>query len=580
MTLLQQLDILFSNALSQAGVPVDCPAIIRPSNRPSFGDYQANGIMPAAKKMGIPPRDLAQKVIGCVETNDLINKVEVAGPGFINIFLSNNWLAQINTTHHEDARCGVAKTETPKTVVMDYSHPNIAKEMAVHHIRSTVIGDAIARTLEFLGHNVIRQNHIGDWGTQFGMLIAHLEEQENSNHNTSTTALSDLESFYRESKKRFDDDSVFAEKARQYVVKLQSGDSWCLSMWKKLVNITMEQNQCLYERLNISMTPDDIMGESAYNDFLPNIVKDLETKGLLHKNEGAQVVFLEEFANKNGDPMGVIIQKSDGGYLYSTTDLAAINYRAKNLHANRIIYCVDARQAQHLEQVFTIAHKAGFVSDDVSLEHDAFGMMLGKDGKPFKTRSGSTVKLADLLNEAELRAANLLAEKSTGLTEEQKVQVIDALAMGSVKYADLSKSRTSNYVFDWDLMLSFEGNTAPYMLYAYTRIQSIFRKAGIQPSDLSGNISLNETQERSLALKLLQFSDVVNSTAREGMPHMLCTYLYELAGQFMSFYEHCPVNKEGVTSDVKTSRLLLCTLTAKTLKTGLGLLGINTIEQM
>jgi len=580
MTLLQHLDTFFSKAFSAAGIPESYSAIIRSSSRPEFGDYQANGIMAAAKKMGVSPKELAQTVIHNLEDSVLIEKAEVAGPGFINIFLNNHWLSQQIQQRGKASNCGIDKCANNETIVVDYSHPNVAKEMAVHHIRSTVIGDAIVRTLDFLGYNVIRQNHIGDWGTQFGMLIAHLEELENSNNSSSTGALSDLEVFYREAKQRFDADDIFAKKARRYVVKLQSGDSWCQNMWKKLVDITMEQNQRLYERLNISLTPNDIMGESAYNDFLPNIVKDLEAKNLLQESDGAKVVYLEEFSNKNGDPMGVIIQKKDGGYLYSTTDLAAIHYRAKNLHAKRIIYCVDARQSQHLEQIFSIAKKTGFVSDEVTLEHDAFGMMLGKDGKPFKTRSGGTIKLTELLDEAEIRAANLLAEKKSSLTEEQKVEVINVLAMSAVKYADLSKSRTSNYVFDWDLMLSFEGNTAPYILYAYTRIQSIFRKANNQPSDISGDVTLNAPEERFLALKLIQFSDVVHHAARDGMPHILCTYLYELAGELMSFYESCPINKESVSNQLKNSRLQLCSLTGQTLKIGLGLLGIETVEQM
>ncbi len=579
MTLLQQLDTLFSVALSKVGAPEGSPAIVRTAGRPEFGDYQVNGIMPVAKKMEVPPRQLAQQVIDCLTSEPLIEKTEIAGPGFINITLSNDWLVSTISDLSGD-NTSVEKTDNPQTIVVDYSHPNVAKEMAVHHIRSTVIGDAIVRILSFLGHNVIRQNHIGDWGTQFGMLIAHLEEVESSNYRASGSALSDLEKFYREAKKRFDNDKEFADKARQYVVKLQSGDDWSLSMWKKLVDTTMKQNQLLYDRLNITLKPSDIMGESAYNDFLVNIIKDLKAQCLLQENDGAKVVFLEEFTNKNGDPMGVIIQKSDGGYLYTTTDLAAINYRVKNLNANRIIYCVDARQGQHLEQVFTIARKAGFISKNVALEHYAFGMMMGKNGKPFKTRSGDTVKLADLLDEAEIRVANLLAEKNSSLTEEQKVEVINALAIGSIKYADLSKSRTSNYVFDWDLMLSFDGNTAPYMLYAYTRIHSIFKKGKTRINDANGKVILSNIQERTLALKLLQFGDAINNTAKEGEPHLLCAYLFELSGHFMSFYEHCPVNKKDINSELKASRLKLCALTANILKVGLNLLGIQTIEQM
>ncbi|MCY4329734.1 MAG: arginine--tRNA ligase [Endozoicomonadaceae bacterium] len=580
MTLLQQLDKLFYTALVNAGASADCSAVVRPGNRPEFGDYQVNGIMPAAKKMQTDPRKLAQKVVDCLENNALIKSTEIAGPGFINITLSNEWIEETASAFSNDKDCGVEKIDSPETVVVDYSHPNIAKEMAVHHLRSTVIGDAIARALEFLGYNVIRQNHIGDWGTQFGMLIAYMESLENSNDSACIAELYNLEKFYQSAKKQFDSDEAFAEKSRQYVVKLQAGDPWCTEMWKKLIDTTMEQNQVLYERLGISLTPDHIMGESAYNDFLPNIVKDLQNKGLLAEHDGAKLVYLDEFKNKNGESMGVIVQKKDDGYLYSTTDLAAIQYRTKNLHARRIIYCVDARQAQHLQQIFIIARKAGFASENVSLEHHAFGMMLGKDGKPFKTRSGQTIKLADLLDEAELRAAKLLTEKNPQLSEEQKVSVIKALTTGAIKYADLSKNRTSNYVFDWDLMLSFDGNTAPYMLYAYTRIKSIFRKNAIDVAKLNEKIVLTNTEERALALKLLQFNEVIKNVAKEGMPHFLCTYLYELAGNFMSFYECCPVSRQNIDTNVKNSRLQLCLFAANVLKVGLNLLGINTVEQM
>ena len=580
MTLLQQLELIFSQALADAGASAGYPAIVRPASRPAFGDYQVNGIMSAAKNLGVTPREFADRVIQCVADDDRIERLEIAGPGFINIFMENTWIADTVTACAPDAGYGVEKADAQETIVVDYSHPNVAKDMAVHHIRSTVIGDAIVRIYDFLGHNVIRQNHIGDWGTQFGMLIGYLKELENSNKSTETATLTDFEGFYKEAKKRFDSDELFADNARKYVVKLQQNDPECMRMWEKLVSITMQQNQQLYERLHVLLTPEDTMGESAYNDFLPHIVHELQARDLLQEHEGAKVVYLNEFTNKNGDPMGVIIQKNDGGFLYTTTDLAAIHYRTRNLHAGRIIYCVDARQAQHLQQVFAIAYKAGFATQEVCMEHYAFGMMLGKDGKPYKTRTGATIKLSDLLDEAELRVANLLAERNSTLTEEEKVNVIDALAVGSIKYADLSKSRTSNYIFDWDQMLSFDGNTAPYILYAYTRIQSIFRKANVQSSDINYKVILTEKQERTLALKLLQFGDAVYHTAKEGMPHLLCTYLFSVAGEFMSFYECCPVNKEEVHIETRHSRLQLCFLTANILKTGLGLLGIKTVEKM
>lgn len=580
MNVLKLLESKVKEALIAAGAPADTPAMIRPSARANFGDYQCNAVMAAAKKMGMPPRDLAEKVIGYLDLAGIASKLEVAGPGFINITLENQWLAHGLEAARHDLRVGVATADKPQTVVVDYSAPNVAKEMHVGHLRSTIIGDAMARTLAFLGHSVIRQNHLGDWGTQFGMLIAHLEDLEKESPEALSMELSDLESFYREAKKQFDESEEFATRARRYVVQLQAGDEFCRKLWKKLVDVTLSHNQETYDRLNVSLTPADVMGESAYNDMLPTIIRQLDERGLLQEDQGAKVVFLDEFKNKDGEPMGVIVEKSGGGFLYTTTDLAAIRHRCHTLNADRVIYSVDARQGQHFDQVFTIARKAGFATENASLEHHPFGMMLGKDGRPFKTRAGTTIKLANLLDEAEERAAAVVASKSSDLSEEQKVNVIRAVAIGSVKYADLSKNRTSDYVFDWDNMLAFEGNTAPYMLYAYTRVQSIFRKAGVDAAELNDAIIIEHDAERALALTLNRFSEVVESMAREGLPHYLCGYLYDLAGEFMSFYEACPINKEGVEPSVRSSRLQLSALTAKTLRTGLDLLGIETVEQM
>ncbi len=580
MNILKLLENQVVKALIAAGAPADTPPMVRPSARANFGDYQCNAVMAAAKKMGVSPRELAQKVIDNLALDGIAEKAEIAGPGFINIHLDPAWLATGLQNAANDERAGVKEADKKQTIVVDYSAPNVAKEMHVGHLRSTIIGDASVRTLEFLGHKVIRQNHLGDWGTQFGMLIAHLEELEKENQEALGMELADLETFYRAAKKRFDEDQNFAERARNYVVQLQAGDEYCMKLWKKLVDVTLAHNQETYDRLNVSLTPADVMGESAYNDSLPVIIKELGNKDLLTEDQGAQVVFLDEFKNKLGEAMGVIVQKSDGGFLYTTTDLAAIRHRCHTLNANRILYYVDARQGQHFEQIFNIVRKAGFATENVELEHHAFGMMLGKDGKPFKTRSGGTIKLADLLDEAEERAARVIASKSADLDEEQKVRVIKAVAMGSVKYADLSKNRTSDYIFDWDNMLSFEGNTAPYLLYAYTRIMSIFRKAGITERDLNGQITIMESAERDLALKIHQFSETLDSVAKEGMPHQLCGYLYELAGAFMKFYEACPVNKEGVAEETRASRLIVCALTARVLKRGLDLLGIETVEQM
>ena len=580
MNILRLLEDRVIKALVAAGAPADTPAMVRPSARANFGDYQCNAVMAAAKKMGMNPRELAQKVMDHLDLEGIASKVEIAGPGFINIYLATQWLASAVQEAIHDSRAGVSETDERQTVVVDYSAPNVAKEMHVGHLRSTIIGDATTRTLEFLGHKVIRQNHLGDWGTQFGMLIAHLEDLEKESQEAMSMELSDLETFYREAKKHFDDNPEFAARARNYVVRLQAGDEYCLKLWKKLVNITLAHNQETYDRLNVSLTSADVMGESAYNDTLPVIIKLLEEKRLLSVDNGAKVVFLDEFKNKDGDPMGVIVEKSGGGFLYATTDLAAIRHRCHTLNADRILYYVDARQGQHFEQVYAIARKAGFASEHVSLEHHAFGMMLGKDGKPFKTRAGTTIKLSDLLNEAEERAAAVIASKSGDLSEEQKVNVIRAVAIGSVKYADLSKNRTSDYVFDWDNMLAFEGNTAPYLLYAFTRITSIFRKAGISESDLHGEVIIEDDAERELVFQLCRFSEVLESVAREGLPHQLCAYLYDISGAFMKFYEACPVNREGVAPHLRNSRLQICALTGKILHLGLGLLGIETVEQM
>ena len=566
------------HAMIAAGAPPECDALIKQSAKAQFGDYQANGIMAVAKKMGINPRQLAEKVVAQLAIEDIADKIEIAGPGFINIFLKSDFIANLNELALKDSKLNLTMANKGQTVVVDYSAPNVAKEMHVGHLRSTIIGDATVRVLAFLGHHVIRANHVGDWGTQFGMLIAYLEKMQNENANDM--ALADLESFYRAAKKHYDEDEQFAEKARNYVVKLQGGDEYCLAMWRKLVDITMTQNIATYKRLNVTLSLEDTMGESIYNELLPKVVSDLKNQGLAVESDGALVVFLDEFKNKEGEPMGVIIQKRDGGYLYATTDIAAIKYRYEQLHAERILYYTDSRQHQHLEQVWMIAHKAHYIPDSLKLEHHMFGMMLGKDGKPFKTRSGDTVKLNDLLDEAVERAQNLIKNKNTELTDEELAEVVDAVAIGAVKYADLSKNRTTDYVFDWDNMLSFDGNTAPYLQYAYTRVLSIFRKAELAiDSDLNGNIELVHDKERSLAIRLAQFDETIVTVANDGLPHILCNYLYDIATLFSSFYENCPI-LAAESSNEKQSRLKLAALTAKTLKTGLDMLGIKTVEKM
>ncbi|WP_296262387.1 arginine--tRNA ligase [uncultured Enterobacter sp.] len=566
-----------SQALIAAGAPADCEPQVRQSAKVQFGDYQANGVMAVAKKLGMPPRQLAEQVLTHLDLTGIASKTEIAGPGFINIFLEPAFLASHVDAALKSDRLGVSQPKA-QTIVIDYSAPNVAKEMHVGHLRSTIIGDASVRTNEFLGHKVIRANHVGDWGTQFGMLIAYLEKQQQEN--AGEMALADLEGFYREAKKHYDEDEAFAERARSYVVKLQGGDQYFLEMWRKLVDITMSQNQLTYNRLNVTLTRDDVMGESLYNPMLPGIVADLKAKGLAVESEGATVVFLDEYKNKEGEPMGVIIQKKDGGYLYTTTDIACAKYRYETLHADRVLYYIDSRQHQHLMQAWTIVRKAGYVPDSVPLEHHMFGMMLGKDGKPFKTRAGGTVKLSDLLDEALERARRLVAEKNPDMPADELEKLANTVGIGAVKYADLSKNRTTDYIFDWDNMLAFEGNTAPYMQYAYTRVLSVFRKANIDESVLANaTVSITEDREAQLAARLLQFEETLTVVARDGTPHVMCAYLYDLAGLFSGFYEHCPI-LSAESEAVRNSRLKLAQLTAKTLKLGLDTLGIETVERM
>lgn len=563
-------------ALVAAGAPSDCEPQVRQSAKAQFGDYQANGVMSVAKTLGMPPRQLAEKALALLDLSGIASKTEIAGPGFINIFLDAGFVAANADAALADPKLGISPVEQ-QTIVIDYSAPNVAKEMHVGHVRSTIIGDAAARTNELLGHKVIRANHVGDWGTQFGMLIAYLEKVQNES--AGEMKLSDLEEFYRAAKKNYDEDEEFALRARSYVVKLQGGDEYCLQMWRKLVDVTMKQNQITYDRLNVTLTRDDVMGESLYNSMLPGIVSDLQDKGLAVDSEGAVVVYLDEYKNKDGDPMGVIIRKKDGGYLYTTTDIACAKYRYETLGADRVLYYIDSRQHQHLMQAWTIVRKAGYVPDSVALEHHAFGMMLGKDGRPFKTRSGGTIKLSDLLDEAIVRARELILSKNPDLPQDELEKLVNAVGIGAIKYADLSKSRTTDYIFDWDNMLAFEGNTAPYMQYAYTRVASIFKRADINVDSLTQPMVLTESRETTLATRLLQFEEVLTIVAREGTPHTMCAYLYDVAGLFSGFYEDCPIlNAEDET--VRNSRLKLALLTQRTLKTGLDTLGIETVERM
>lgn len=582
MNIKQILSKKVSAAMVAAGLPEDTNPAVSLSNRPQFGDYQANGVMGAAKKLKTNPRELATKVVEHLNLDGIADKVELAGPGFINIHLCKDWLStQINTVANDNhmgvTQRGTTQEDESQTVVVDYSAPNLAKEMHVGHLRSTIIGDAVVRALEFRGDKVIRQNHMGDWGTQFGMLIAHLSDKLASDE-VAETALADLENFYREAKVRFDEEEGFADRARADVVKLQSGDEQSAKLWQQFIDISITHSEEIYNKLNVSLKRADIMGESAYNDDLSAVIDELMASKIAVEDQGAKVVFIDEMANKDGEPSVFIVQKSGGGFLYATTDLSACRYRSGKLKADRIIIFTDARQALHFKQVEIVARKAGFLPEQVGYDHCPFGMMMGDDGKPFKTRTGGTIKLSELLDEAVVRASELIKEKNPDINEENLTEISKKVGIGAVKFADLSKNRTSDYIFNWKTMLSFEGATAPYLQYAYARIKSIFSKAEI--TQFSEKIQIIEPQEKALALKLLQLEDVIDAVISECTPNLLCNYLYELASLYMSFYEACPILKEDISVEVKESRLALCQLIAETLKQGLDILGIEVMERM
>jgi len=582
----ERLITLIDNALdtliAEGTLPAEAkrPAQIDRTKDKSHGDFATNIALMLAKPADMKPRDLAEKLIAALPADNAVAKVEIAGPGFINFFQADDWLTGLLDRALADEHLGVARPAQAQTVVVDYSSPNLAKEMHVGHLRSSIIGDAVVRTLEFLGHKVVRQNHVGDWGTQFGMLLAYLEEQKSEESDTELSReLGDLEGFYRAAKQRFDESDAFATRARSLVVKLQAGDEDCLALWREFNSVSLSHCQAVYDRLGVSLTPADVRGESAYNDDLAQVVSDLDAKGLLSEDQGAQCVFMDEFKNKEGAPLPVIVKKADGGYLYATTDLAALRYRAGTLHADRMLYFVDQRQALHFQQMFSLAKRAGFVPENTELEHMGFGTMNGPDGRPFKTRDGGTVKLIDLLDEAEQRAYTLVRDKNPELDDQALRTIAHAVGIGAVKYADLSKNRSSDYIFNFEQMLSFEGNTAPYLLYAYTRVASVFRKAGLDMADVNGDFLLQEEAEQALAARLVQFGEVLESLAEKGLPHLLCSYLYDVAGLFSTFYEHCPI-LSGDNEALKQSRLKLAALTARTLKQGMELLGLSPLERM
>jgi arginyl-tRNA synthetase len=565
MKLKLQINNVIQDAFTKAGIE-ETPISVSEATKPEFGDYQFNGAMALSKKLRKNPREIAQLILDHLDLSGVLAKAEIAGPGFINLWLNPAWIAGACNDALQKERLNIALKEDPVKVVVDYSGPNMAKQMHVGHLRSTIIGDTLANLLTFLGDEVIRQNHIGDWGTQFGMLIAYLEMKGED----GSGSLKDLEQFYKDAKAEFDANEAFANTAREYVVKIQSGDAHCLELWKNFIDISLGHCEEVYDKLAVKLTREDVRAESFYNDTLPTVVTDLDAKGMLEQSDGAQCVFLE------GDEVPVIIQKGDGGYLYATTDLAALRYRSEVLGAKRICYVVDARQSAHFKQVFSVAKQSDFVAEDVQLEHIAFGTMMDASGKPFKTRDGGTVKLIDLLDEAVLKAKETINDKEE-YSQEQLESLAKTIGIGAVKYADLSINRESNYIFNWDKMLSFEGNTSLYMQYAYARIQSIFRK---YDGPVQRTIVIGDELEHRLATMLLRFEDVLNRAAIDASPNQITTYMYELVTLFMRFYEQNPILKEGVEEEVKKSRLALAELTAKTIKQGLDILGIKVVDKL
>lgn len=545
--------------------------------RSNHADYQANAAMALGKRLGKPPREIAAAIVANLDVGGICRKVEIAGPGFVNLTLDDAYLTGELAETAGGGRLGVAPAAEPETVVVDYSGPNAAKEMHVGHLRSTIIGDALARVLEALGHRVIRQNHLGDWGTPFGMLIEHMLDLGEAAA-AEELSVGDLDAFYRQARAKFDGDPAFVERSRLRVVRLQGGDEPTLALWRKLVRESTRYFDSVYRRLGVTLTEADFAGESFYNPMLADVIAELTAKGLARESEGALCVFPAGFTGKGGEPLPLIVRKQDGGYGYPTTDLAAIRHRLTTVGAQRLVYVVGAPQSQHFAMVFAAAREAGWLRPPARAEHVAFGSVLGADKKMFKTRSGDTVKLSSLLDEAVERAMKVVREKNPELDAEAAGAVARAVGVGAVKYADLSSDRIKDYVFDWDRMLAFEGNTAPYLMYAHARIRSIFRKAGVE-SPRGAGFSLGEPAERALALELLRFGAVLEDVAATLEPHRLCGYLFELAGSFTTFYERCPVLK-AESDEVRRSRLALCDLTAEVLAKGLGLLGIEAPERM
>ncbi len=593
--IIEILEERISAVMSEVSGQEKCSAILKQASDPKFGDYQVNGVMALAKQLKTNPRKLAEQVVEKLDISDICETPEIAGPGFINLRLKQEFIAKgLREINKDTENLAIEKTTELKNIVVDFSGPNIAKQMHVGHLRSTIIGDCIYRMLKFLGHNVIPQNHIGDWGTQFGMLINFLiNRRVGAAMGASIDRVADMEDFYRKAKQLDDSDPEFAKTSRDCVVGLQRGDLDILAFWRDIVRYSLDEAQILYDLLKVKLSKSDIRGESFYNDRLSDVVVDLQKSNLAEESDGAICVFPEGFKNKEGDRLPFIIQKSDGAFLYATTDLAALRYRVNELKADEIIYVTDSRQKLHFEMLFTVARMAGWDStqnsehrtQNTKLHHVMFGSVLGENGQPLKTRSGENVKLKELLDEAVERAKNVVEQKNPELSQEQKDKIAQAVGIGAVKYADYSNNRTSDYVFSFDKMLAMEGNTAPYMQYAYARIKSIERKAESNDVDIKtelGNINtlnLSDPTELDLAKHLVRYGEAIQYAVGDFRPNYLTAYLYELAQKFSTFYTSCPVLK--AEPEQRPTRLLLCDLTARTIKHGLTeLLGIEVVEQM
>ena len=559
-----------------AGVPTEeADAVVRPSDR---ADAQVNGALPLAKQLGTNPREIAQRVVDSGVLADVCTDIEIAGPGFINLTFADAFIATQVSAVAADERLGIAPATDAKTVVVDYSAPNVAKEMHAGHLRTTVIGDALVRMLEFQGHTVIRENHIGDWGRPFGMLIEHLLDI-GEDVASEGMAQGDLDGFYKAANAKFTDDEAFQARARDRVVKLQAYDPDTIALWQRLVDMSNDYFNQVYGKLDVLLTDDDLMGESKYQHLMPEAYAQLDAAGLVEENDGAEVVFPPGFTNRDNEPLPMIIKSSAGAFMYATSDLACVLDRTQRLDADLILYVVGAPQAQHFQMVFAVSEMAGWLTDDVEAVHVQFGSVLGSDRKMLKSRTGDAVKLVELLDEAVERAAAAVAEKNPDLDEAERAGVARFVGIGAVKYADLSTDRIKDYVFDWDRMLAFDGNTAPYLQYAHARIASIFRRAEVERADVrSAQVMLAEPQERELTQRLLAYPSALDDTMASYAPHKLCTYLFDLAQDFTSFYEHCPVMRAD--EPVRTSRLALCDVTGRTLAHGLGLLGIHAPEAM